>query len=67
MKDNGGPAYPTKQLAHGRVACIKEGMTLRDRFVIAAMESGQCPYAGYEHEAAARWAGNRADAMIAER
>ena len=74
MKDDGGPAYPTEPLIEGDLRPLKnirfkrqDGMSLRDRFAIAAVESGQCPFNCDEHAAAARWCWIRADTMITER
>ncbi len=46
---------------------LAENMTVRDVFMMAAMESGQCPFTCYEHEEAARWCWYRATAMMGER
>ena len=46
---------------------LAENMTVRDVFMMAAIESGQCPFTCYEHEEVARWCGIRANAMIEER
>ncbi len=72
MKNNGGAAFPGQKEytdCHGyKTTAFEGGMSIRDRFVIAAMESGDCPFkSSQEHQEAARWCGHRADAMIKER
>jgi len=52
MKD-GGQAYPSMEY---------DGMTMRQAYKIAAMQSGRCP----PGEQFSVWCGNVADAMIAE-
>jgi hypothetical protein len=59
VKD-GGNAYPFRGLADSIAA--ERGMTMRQRYKIAAMQSGRCP----PGEQFSVWCGNVADAMIAE-
>ncbi len=71
MENNARLAFPQQKTytnSNGyKITAFEGGMYLRDVFMAAAMESGQCPFTSDEHEEAARWAGNRADAMIEER
>lgn len=63
--NDGGPAFPRSVSIdpHGNTVWDQDGMSLRDWFAGEAMR--RCPV--YEHDEAAAWCYERADAMLKAR